>query len=48
MSVRVTLPIVHIFQDSAPLHAGHTAILAKGVDVMGLNRYAADPNCNVS
>ncbi len=43
MSVRVTLPIVHIFQDSAPLHAGHTAILAKGVDVMGFNRYAGRP-----
>ena len=43
MSVRVTLPIVHIFQDSGPLHAGHTAILAKGVDVMGFNRYAGRP-----
>ena len=43
MSVRVTLPIVHIFQDSAPLHAGHTAVLAKGRDVMGFNRYAGRP-----
>ena len=43
MSVRVTLPIVHIFQDSAPLHEGHTAILAKGKDVMGFNRYAGRP-----
>ena len=43
ISIRVTLPIVHVFQDGAPLHAGHTAILAKGVDVMGFNRYAARP-----
>ena len=43
ISIRVTLPIVHIFQDSAPLHAGHTAILAKGKDVMGFNRYADRP-----
>ncbi len=43
MSVRVTLPIVHIFQDKAPLHPGHTAILAKGKDVMGFNRYAGRP-----
>ena len=43
MSLRVTLPIVHIFQDRAPLHAGHTAILAKGQDRMGFNRYAGRP-----
>ncbi|MCY3916161.1 MAG: phytanoyl-CoA dioxygenase family protein [Chloroflexi bacterium] len=43
ISIRVTLPIVHIFQDSAPLHPGHSAILAKGKDVMGFNRYAARP-----
>lgn len=43
ISVRVTLPIVHIFQDQPPLHPGHTAILAKGVDVMGFNRYAGRP-----
>jgi ectoine hydroxylase-related dioxygenase (phytanoyl-CoA dioxygenase family) len=43
MSVRVTLPIVHVFQDGAPLHEGHTAILAKGKDVMGFNRYAGRP-----
>ena len=43
MSVRVTLPIVHIFQDSGLLHAGHTAIIAKGKDVMGFNRYAGRP-----
>ena len=29
ISIRVTLPIVHVFQDSAPLHRGHTAILAQ-------------------
>ena len=43
ISIRVTLPIVHVFQDSAPLHPGHTAILAKGKDVMGFNRYAGRP-----
>ena len=42
LSVRVTIPIVHIFQDSH-LHPGHTAILAKGEDVMGFNRYAGRP-----
>jgi len=44
MSVRVTLPIVHIFQDQSPLHPGHTAIVAKGKDVMGFNRYAGRPD----
>ena len=43
ISVRVTLPIVHVFQDVSPLHAGHTAILARGKDVMGFNRYAGRP-----
>ncbi len=43
MSVRVTLPIVHVNQDSSPLHEGHTAIIAKGKDVMGFNRYAGRP-----
>lgn len=43
LSIRVTLPMVHIFQDSAPLHPGHTAILARGKDVMGFNRYARRP-----
>ena len=43
MSLRVTLPIVHVFQDTSPLHPGHTAILAKGVDVMGFNRCASRP-----
>jgi len=43
LSIRVTLPIVHIFQDSAPLHPGHSAILAKGRDTMGFNRYAGRP-----
>ncbi len=43
ISIRVTLPIVHVFQDSSPLHRGHTAILAKGKDVMGFNRYAGRP-----
>jgi ectoine hydroxylase-related dioxygenase (phytanoyl-CoA dioxygenase family) len=42
LSVRVTVPFVHIFQDSH-LHPGHTAILAKGRDVMGFNRYAGRP-----
>ena len=43
MSVRVTLPIVHIGQDGSPLHEGHTAILARGKDRMGFNRYAGRP-----
>ena len=43
ISIRVTLPIVRIFQDSAPLHPGHTAILARGKDVMGFNRYGGRP-----
>ncbi len=43
LSIRVTLPIVHVFQDGAPLHEGHTAILAKGKDLMGFNRYAGRP-----
>ncbi|MCY4020723.1 MAG: phytanoyl-CoA dioxygenase family protein [Chloroflexi bacterium] len=43
ISVRVTLPIVHIFQDQVPLHPGHTAILAQGKDVMGFNRYGGRP-----
>ena len=43
MAVRVTLPFVHIFQDREPLHAGHTAIVAKGKDVMGFNQYAGRP-----
>lgn len=42
LAIRVTLPVVHIFQDSH-LHPGHTAILAKGKDVMGFNRYAGRP-----
>ncbi|MCY3833675.1 MAG: phytanoyl-CoA dioxygenase family protein [Chloroflexi bacterium] len=44
ISIRVTLPIVHVVQDSAPLHRGHTAILARGKDVMGFNRYAGRPS----
>ena len=43
LAVRVTLPFVHIFQDTH-LHPGHTAILAKGKDVMGFNRYGGRPN----
>ncbi len=43
MSIRVTVPIARISQDDSPLHAGHTAILAKGKDVMGFNRYAGRP-----
>ena len=42
LSVRVTVPFVHIFQDTH-LHPGHTAILARGNDVMGFNRYAGRP-----
>ena len=44
ISVRVTLPMVHVFQDTSPLHPGHTAILARGKDVMGFNRYAGRPS----
>ncbi len=43
MSLRVTLPITHIFQDRGPLHPGHTAIVARGKDRMGFNRYAGRP-----
>ncbi len=43
ISVRVTLPMVHINQDASPLHAGHSAIIARGNDVMGFNRYAGRP-----
>lgn len=43
ISVRVTLPIVHVFQDASPLHPGHTAVLARGKDRMGFNRYAGRP-----
>jgi len=42
LSIRVTVPFTHIFQDSH-LHPGHTAILAHGNDVMGFNRYAGRP-----
>ncbi len=42
LAIRVTLPMVHIFQDSH-LHPGHSAILAKGQDLMGFNRYAGRP-----
>ena len=43
LSIRVTVPFVHIFQDTH-LHPGHTAILASGADVMGFNRYAGRPS----
>ncbi|MEX0885918.1 MAG: phytanoyl-CoA dioxygenase family protein [Phycisphaeraceae bacterium] len=43
MSVRVTLPIVKIEQDVSPLHPGHCAMLARGVDTMGLNRLMRVP-----
>ena len=43
ISVRVTLPMVHVFQDASPLHEGHSAIIARGKDVMGFNRYAGRP-----
>ena len=43
ISVRVTLPMVHINQDDSPLHTGHSAIIARGNDVMGFNRYAGRP-----
>ncbi len=44
ISIRVTLPNVHVFQDDSPLHPGHTAIVARGRDVMGFNRYAGRPS----
>ena len=43
MSIRVTLPVVHIFQDGPPLQPGHTAVIASGRDPMGFNRYAGRP-----
>lgn len=38
MSIRVTLPIVKINQETGPLHPGHKAMLVSGRDTMGLNR----------
>lgn len=43
MSIRVTLPIVRIDQDNSPLHPGHTAVVVRGRDPMGFNRYAGRP-----
>ena len=43
MSVRVTIPIVKIQHDVAPLHPGHAAILLRGEDYMGFNRLIAPP-----
>ena len=43
MSVRVTLPIVKIEQDIAPLHPGHCAVLVRGEDSMGFNRLMEKP-----
>lgn len=43
MSVRVTIPIVKIQHDVAPLHAGHAAILLRGDDYMGFNRLIQPP-----
>ena len=43
MSVRVTLPIVKIEQDKAPLHPGHRAVLVRGEDFMGFNRLMNAP-----
>lgn len=43
MSIRVTLPMVTIDQDNPPLHPGHTAVLARGHDIMSFNRLAGRP-----
>ena len=38
MTMRVTIPIVKITHDVAPLHPGHEAMLIHGQDYMGFNR----------
>ena len=38
MTMRVTIPIVKITHDIAPLHPGHHAMLLRGEDYMGFNR----------
>ena len=38
MTMRVTIPIVKITHDVAPLHPGHEAMLIHGRDYMGFNR----------
>ena len=38
MTMRVTIPIVKIEHDDAPLHNGHAAMLLCGEDYMGFNR----------
>jgi ectoine hydroxylase-related dioxygenase (phytanoyl-CoA dioxygenase family) len=43
MSVRVTIPIVHIQHDIPPLHPGHSAVLLRGEDYMGFVRLGEPP-----
>ena len=43
MSVRVTLPMVAIVHDEAPLHPGHAAIVVSGRDTMGFKRLTNPP-----
>ena len=38
MTMRVTIPIVKITHDIAPLHPGHCAMMLRGNDYMGFNR----------
>ncbi len=38
MTMRVTIPIVKIEHDEAPLHPGHMAMMLRGKDYMGFNR----------
>ena len=43
MTCRVTIPIVTIEHDIAPLHPGHAATLIRGDDYMGFNRLCEPP-----
>lgn len=43
LTVRMTLPIVKITHDIAPLFPGHVALLASGRDTMGFNRLGKAP-----
>ena len=43
MTMRFTVPFVNIEQDGPPLHPGHRAIIVKGKDYMGFNKYCEPP-----
>ncbi|PCJ63254.1 MAG: hypothetical protein COA79_00165 [Planctomycetota bacterium] len=39
MTFRYSIPSVKVFHGKPPLHKGHKAILAKGIDTFGFNQY---------